>query len=67
MARAKHHYNDEELKDRFCPECGEAIIIRNKKVRYCSDVCRVYAWRRRNKRSDVKRPGAKVAYGRYVD
>lgn len=55
MAKAKNNYNVKPLEDHVCQYCKNPIIIMNHKVRFCSDKCRVYYWRERNKRSDTKK------------
>lgn len=54
MAVAKNHYNKTQLKDRYCANCGEPIIVKNSKVRFCSDNCRIQKWRSRQKERNGK-------------
>lgn len=49
MAVAKNNYNKSNLEDHFCAYCGEPIIVKNKKVRFCSDNCRIASWRKYKK------------------
>ncbi len=55
MAVAKNNYNKSNLEDHFCEWCAEPVIVKNKKVRFCSDKCRIYFWRNNKKNTNNKK------------